>query len=1624
MVYYYCCKEVNMKKHCLFYISLTVVCILCFVAIITLSGYKISAKECPLYKSPSDRQTYIIYTPEDLGQISKYPNNNYILGCDIDFGHQIFTPLCDESSPFQGCFDGNHHNITNFKAVSSNKTSGIFSYIGEKGIVKNLNIQDNITTVSSAYCGNICSINKGKISCCFNLSDITINQGACYCGGICGVNHGDIENCYNICDFINYSTDCVVGGICGKNDGGKISCCYSISNFNACKIKGGICGDGNSVNCFFNAKMRLFENGMDSNSNFGISLSDLRNKSTYENWDFDNIWEIQDSKSNGYPTLKVQDTSALLKNISIDNQKLSPEFDENIFEYSLILSSYKSSCNVKADKKSPYSKISVNSADSNGDSLIPLESGSNQISITVTSIFGDTKTYKINITNPPPKHLSSNSSLCLLELEGENFNSSFSKDIYEYNCQVEHSQSEVIVDALCEDSLAHVFINGENTNKATIDFNSDNKEISLVVEAEDGTNTVYTVHLTRRAEVLSDNNYLLSLSVSEGNLSPDFVKTTTNYDVTVENSITSMQINAYSESDSAKILFNNSNNSSLNLAEGKNEVSINVIAEDGSNRIYTITVTRKALELPLLSLIDCKNFNISPVFSPTVFNYSSSVDSKTDKLNFEVTPKDSSYKVNIDNYDSKTSENQLVYGDNTIKITVSDKSGNLTTYTIKVKREYPKVNKLYSLSGDNFEINEDFSPDIYTYTANVPYSTSKIKISAFAKDSFCNILVNSKPIQSDISLNIGKQKISIDVISPQGLKTEYSINVTREEPTSANLKSLSLEGVDFEENFNSNIYFYKASCDNSKDKIKINFKAFDESSKIVINNSPQNYNTSDTTLDLNIGSNIIKIDVTSKDGDKKSYSINLTRTDYDDYLLKYLSLSSGTLSPDFSPLTIEYSAKVDKTTDSINVNAIPVNQSATITVNDKDINRTIPLNYGNNEIVVRVKTSEGSCCYKINLFRDYDFDAKLESLEVSSGNLSPKFDKDIYHYSVTERSTTLIKISAKAFSPSATVKINGISANDKEEVPIHVFGYDPTINIDVSESGTTSHYKIDVIFDIDDDGNGGLKEIVIDDNSVISNITKENTFYFANVSHEKSKVRIYPVKSSTDVVLEYNSKEIPVNGFELDLLPGKNYAVINTYYNGKRKDYCVCVSRDYGGEPDNRDDVNLENLACEDYQFSSPFSNSSHSYQLSVPLNTESVTLSAFSGSSGKIITQNGEIIQSGQRSKIPLSNGTTYIVYQIKNGEHTGYYLITVKKSTDYIEKGLSSLVLSDGALSPQFSKNTTHYSTTVEYGVSKVTINAKTENPNDIITYNGSNSGYISLLVGSNIVNTKIVHTDGSEETYTVEITRKFNQKFSIDYCNSVGYYCQEIPDSVLHMNNTDALSLELKDDTFILPCDNLKKDKSQAPLIFKEKRTEPINLKTASFLAKPDVTLLDGLNAYLVSGNQSYSQIGSTVNYHLTSDVKASLKNGVPQVYFYDKTNSKLILIDSSFDIYSSVAIFKANLSGTYLIGVKLSSDSLNYNLTTDKFYTNSNQGKSFNCIIQKNANNMRCDSLYLVVQNYYYDGHYDIKQYALNGESENIDISVSNNILRSTCYLIKGSFQGENKNQKLSPVRSVS
>ena len=187
---------------------------------------------------------------------------------------------------------------------------------------------------------------------------------------------------------------------------------------------------------------------------------------------------------------------------------------------------------------------------------------------------------------------------------------------------------------------------------------------------------------------ISGDNYLSSLKISDGVLSPAFSPSQLNYTATVSYHIASVDVTAAARDSHAHVAVN----SPALTPDGVTNVTVTVTAEDGSQRVYSIAVTRQDdPNRPLssdcmLSQLTVTNFMLSPTFDPKVTDYVIWLPYEVTSVEILGTARDPRASVKVEgNKGLKAGK------DNLITVTCIAEDGSEMIYTVIAKRAEPYV---------------------------------------------------------------------------------------------------------------------------------------------------------------------------------------------------------------------------------------------------------------------------------------------------------------------------------------------------------------------------------------------------------------------------------------------------------------------------------------------------------------------------------------------------------------------------------------------------------------------------------------------------------------------------------------------------------------------------------------------------------------------------------------------------------------------------------------------------------------------------------------------------------------------------------------------------------------------
>lgn len=193
-----------------------------------------------------------------------------------------------------------------------------------------------------------------------------------------------------------------------------------------------------------------------------------------------------------------------------------------------------------------------------------------------------------------------------------------------------------------------------------------------------------------------------------------------------------------------------------------------------------------------LQNLEISNGELNPAFSGDVLFYTVNVDASVAEINVTPTSVESGASITVNGQSVSSGQPsgniELNEGDNTITVAVTSPDLSTTTvYTITVNKDsldtYLSTLVLNTPEGGPISLNPAFVQVVFSYTASVSNSITNVTVIPTAEESTSIVKVNNEIVSSgqpsgSISLNVGTNTITIDVIGSASQKT-YTIILTR-----------------------------------------------------------------------------------------------------------------------------------------------------------------------------------------------------------------------------------------------------------------------------------------------------------------------------------------------------------------------------------------------------------------------------------------------------------------------------------------------------------------------------------------------------------------------------------------------------------------------------------------------------------------------------------------------------------------------------------------------------------------------------------------------------------------------------------------------------------------------------
>lgn len=653
----------------------------------------------------------------------------------------------------------------------------------------------------------------------------------------------------------------------------------------------------------------------------------------------------------------------------------------------------------------------------------------------------------------------------------------------EYNLIVPNSVNSITFTGSATDSKVKGITGLDTANSLDVGDNSFN----ITVVAESGDSTIYKINVKRLSNDATLSNITTTNGVSFGTLQTG--KTT--YDVTVPYKTTSTTATATTTHSDATIQSglgtwniptDNTTNKKTTFpvlvkAENCKYTTTDVPGNTCDTKTYNFNITRTA---------PSKNVNLSdltvdgvtvPGFNPATIEYTlTDVPYSKSSLVIGATVADP-LNDNISGTGTKT----IAVGPNTYKVVVTGEDGTTSKeYTIKVKRL--SNNKYLSALNITSSPQGTMAPSTLTPTFGGEYKYSygptvtRIDIAATVQDTdkakvrivnttdgASEELVAKKLNSASVSVGTNIKTLKV-IVTPEDEaedEMEYTITLERTKSTNNDLSSLSITPgtiTNLDTPFNPNKTEYTATVDPDVTRVDV--------SAVLADPANSTLGTITGNEDLQFGGgNIIRIPVKSESGSTKTYTITVTRKEYNIATLDEIRVGIGGATPSrisgFNKNTFEYNlyteaSPLDYNTDKISIEYTETPDVYTTVTGDSGANLNV--NTGANQYKITVRSQDNSVTnvYKINVYRQKNTDKSTHSVTVA-GIEAVQDATDTKRYNVT------LPNSKTSITPSEVVVEIGKDATLLKQtttLPLqtktdNIFTYSIT-----SESGDTENYQI------------------------------------------------------------------------------------------------------------------------------------------------------------------------------------------------------------------------------------------------------------------------------------------------------------------------------------------------------------------------------------------------------------------------------------------------------------------------------------------------------------------------------------------------------------------------------------
>lgn len=525
-------------------------------------------------------------------------------------------------------------------------------------------------------------------------------------------------------------------------------------------------------------------------------------------------------------------------------------------------------------------------------------------------------------------------------------------------------------------------------------------QLAIEVTAPDGITTrTYTVQLVRPA---STNSRLSMLTVSAGTLLPDFDPAYGSYRVVVPKEAATIRFTPTHSDPAGTITLDGATVTSgvetapqsLQVLPATNSFEIESTAPDGlSSMRYAISVERQiGTNARLASL------GVSPaafVFDPELDYQAATVTSEVTSLALTPATEDPDATLSLQlNYGEITpiangtaTNVDLPFGDTVIDLRATSEDANITRwYRYVITRTIdPRVAIQQVTSSASYCCGpQPTSPNQLSFGFQALSTQRSVAVEVRTIDPNATLRFAGQPLAQGISATVDLStpntptsplQIPLEVTSADGMvQLTYTVELVRQISTVAHLQGLSSPQGTLSPTFNAQTYHYHVALPTGT-QFQVVANPLDPAATMRWQGEPLLAGEPSSPVTITLGGAAYAIEVTAESGSAILYWVNVTAIPSDINTLDALAVSTGELTPTFSPETTEYTLSLPSETTRLRASARRSHPGAVFLVNgvsldDDELSAEIDVTAPGAIIPVVVR-SESSIerTYRINIDR-------------------------------------------------------------------------------------------------------------------------------------------------------------------------------------------------------------------------------------------------------------------------------------------------------------------------------------------------------------------------------------------------------------------------------------------------------------------------------------------------------------------------------------------------------------------------------------------------------------------------------------------------------------------------------